>query len=408
MDGDSQWEIDAAIDSLKKVVITPTGVDIPKRKEHKSSGERDNFVSNWISQSDFQKALDTVAPSTPSGSKETTGNDSVLSESGGAGATADSRLFGFSNPDTLTVPLGLPLVPSGTSIRSLGTSIASIANSPPASPLSWHSSSASSEDFFGNSPNRITDVVGISSDTSPDSVKHSGTGASLTIPSDSDKKYDLLEKIITSKIINKPPISGETGTSASSNNEFSRPSVEQTSDRSDWLSVVLEKQKKTREQMQKRLHASKTSLFGETSTLRSGNNELSGPSIEQKSNVSKLKGRSVEDSDLQKALYASIRQGHSDMEVEEVDSPAARPKTTDSYKEKMKKDQEQFKRAVANYRRLEALKKAAKTDRSAMAKDGAGVRSASSSSLATEVALRTGDVRSKALVSMSSITRKCI
>ena len=358
MDGDSQWEIDAAIDSLKKVVITPTGIDIPKHKEHKSSGDRDSFVSNWISQSDFKKALDTVMPSSSLGGNN--GNsDGGASESGGAGADADSRLFGFSNPQTLNINLGLPLVPSGTSVRSLGTSIASIANSPPASPLSGRSSSGgSSDDLFGNSPNRISELIGFSSDTSPDSVKQSGAGASSTAKmSDTDKKDVILQKslfkVMGAEYLNKSPIVGATGTSGRGNQEFSRPSLEQKSDRIN------------------------------PSTNRNTN---------ERSQV-------LEKAALQEALYASIKPEHSEMEVEAVDSPAVRPKSTDRFK----RDQEQFKRAVANYRRLEAKKKAAKNGQNTMIKDGAGGKAVSSSSLVTEGTLRMGDIRPKVTVSTEQI-----
>ena len=457
MDGDSQWEIDAAIDSLKKVVITPTGVDIPKRKDSKSSGERDNFVSNWISQSDFQKSLDTGGPSTPS-SFDTI--DILDSESASTGATGDSRLFGFSNPETLTVPLGLPLVPSGTSVRSLGTSVASIVNSPPASPCSWHGSLSSSDDLFGSSPNRTTEVVGISSDTSPESVKLSTAGASLTKASnddvlslDSNTQKAVLDMIRTGEIVNDPSILGATGTSQTGSNELPRTSLEQKSKNSDWNSKALVESElqKAKKEMEKAKYASihKAPIFRTPNTSRSGDNSLPGSSIDQRSSEPNWKSKERESLELQKALFASIEQGHSDMEVEEADSPGPQPKSTDSYKEQYRRalanylrlealkktgrsDQsglskdgaggrspgpqpkytdsykEQFRRALANYKRLEALKKTGRSDQSGLDKDGAGGRSASSSSLATEGSLRLGDVRPKTSVSIEINVIVCI
>ena len=165
-DGDSQWEIDAAIDSLRRVVITPTDKNVPRKKEPKSNTERDTFVSNWITQSDFKKAMEMVSAGTV-GADISAG----LPDPSALGLS----LFGLSTSNASNFTLGPPVTVSGTSLRSgrnsLGTSVASIVNSPC---TSIHDSSDSSIASVENSAAKNSQLVGNSSESSLDSVKHLG------------------------------------------------------------------------------------------------------------------------------------------------------------------------------------------------------------------------------------------
>ena len=202
-DGDAQWEIDAAIDKMKKVVISPPLP--PKKKDPKSYAERDNFVSKWITQTDFKKAMESAFASS-------SGSDTGTSAGAGASnlAGSDSGSFGFSNPDSCSLSLGLPIpVPSGTSIRSLGTSVASIANSPGSSsgyaPFSSGSSIASDQ----NDDEKTSKFVQNSFDGSPDSVKHLGA-ESATNTSD-EKNLKPFCQVIPPESNNKSNIRQSAG-----------------------------------------------------------------------------------------------------------------------------------------------------------------------------------------------------
>lgn len=329
-DGDSQWEIDAAIDSLKNVVITPVGRDIPKQKVHKPS--KDSFVSNWITQSDFKKAMESVTAGL------STDGESGASESSDSGVS--SRLFGFSNPDTLNVNLGLHMLSSGTSVRSLGTSVASIRDSPRStSPLSLQDSSGSSVGYVGNSPERASELVGNSSDTSVDSVKHLGGSSVINLHGELDFS-PFHEEVKGPK---QTTTSGHTSAS---------------------------------DQFKLRLP-----------------NFLTSPSTQTSSTVNTSASGSI-----QAPSYTDKYQDSSEMEVETKDIPTPSQKITDDFTEKLRKDQEQFKKAVAAYKKLEA-KTAAKNEKNKLKKDSVGGQT-SSGQLSTDGTLRLGDVRPKVTVSM--------